>query len=81
LDEVLRGLGGLKRISPDHPVRKVVFWVVTVLTSPFLLLGVLLFAFGSDSGDRVGGIILLAVFGPVMFFLRRWAWPRPAITS
>lgn len=77
LDDVLHGLGGLKRTSPSHPVRKVVFWVVTVLTSPFLLLGVLLFAFGSDLGDHVGGLIVLGILGPAMFFLRRWAWPRP----
>ena len=77
LDDVLHGLGGLPRAVRSHPVRKVVFWVATVLCSPFVLLGTLLFAFGSDVGDHVGGFIFLAALLPALFLLQRWAWPRP----
>lgn len=77
LDEVLRGLGGLPRTVRDHPVRKVAFWVATVLASPFVLIGTLLFAFGEDAGDHVGGFIFLAALLPALYLLQRWAWPRP----
>jgi len=77
LDDVLHRLGGLPRAVRSHPVRKVAFWVATVLCSPFVLLGTLLFAFGSDVGDHVGGFVFLAVLLPTLFLLQRWAWPRP----
>ena len=78
LDDVLHGLGGLPRTVRSHPVRKVAFWVATVLASPFLLLGTLLFAFGEDVGDHVGGFMFLAALLPALYLLRRWAWPRSA---
>jgi hypothetical protein len=77
LDEVLRGLGGLPILVRSHPVRQAVFWVAAVLASPVVLLATLLFAFGSDVGDHVGGFIFLAALLPGLFLLRRWAWPRP----
>jgi len=76
LDDVLQGLGGLPRQVSNHPVRTAVFWVIALLCSPFVLLGVLLLAFGSDAGDRVGGIVLLVLLLPGLFKLRRWAAPR-----
>ena len=76
LDDVLQGLGGLPRPVSNHPVRTAVFWVLALLCSPFVLLGALLLAFGSDAGDRVGGIVFLVVLLPGLFKLRRWAAPR-----
>ena len=76
LDTVLQGLGGLPRTVSNHPVRTAVFWVVALLCSPFVLLGALLLAFGSDAGDRVGGIVFLVLLLPGLFKLRRWAAPR-----
>lgn len=78
LDDVLHGLGGLPRKAPrSHPMRKAVFWVVAVLSSPFALLGTLLTAFG-DTGDEVSiGLVLLVLTLPGLFGLWRWAWPRP----
>jgi hypothetical protein len=78
LDEVLRGLGGLPRTAArSHPVRKVAFWVVAVISSPFVFLGSTLTAFG-DTGDEIGiGLVLLVLTLPGLFGLWRWAWPRP----
>lgn len=76
LDAALEGLGGLQRPVRNHPVRKVLFWVASMLFSPFVLLGSLLLAFGTDAGDRLGGVAFLAVLLPPLFGLWRWAWPR-----
>lgn len=77
LDDVLQGLGGLPRkAARSHPLRKAVFWAVGVISSPFVLLGSLLTAFG-DTGDEIGfGIVLLVLTVPGLFGLWRWAWPR-----
>lgn len=77
LDDVLAGLGGLPEPAHERrPVRTVIFWGMTVLTSPFLLLSGGLLAFGSDLDDRVIGIVLLVLFLPGLLALRRWAHPR-----
>ncbi len=76
LDDALAGLGAMERNRPDHTARKVVFWMVAVPCAPFVLLGALLLAFGSDLGDHVGGLAFLAVLLPLLFLVRRWAWPR-----
>ncbi|HET9498938.1 MAG TPA: DUF1707 domain-containing protein [Marmoricola sp.] len=79
LDQALRGLGlsALGPVQPPHhPVRKVLFWFATVITSPFLLLGTALTVFGDDVDDHVGGIVMLVLFLPGLLALRRWAWPK-----
>lgn len=76
LDGVLQGLGGLRRPASSHPVRRALFWVVAVLSSPFLLFGGLLLAGGSDADDRIAGIVFLILLLPGLLALRRWAWPR-----
>lgn len=77
LDGALQGLGGLPRVrTRTHPARKVLFWVVAVLSSPFVLMGSMLTAFGSDTDDLVVGLVLLALTLPGLFGLWRWAWPR-----
>ena len=77
LDIALVGLGGLRREAGRHPVRAVVFWLATVLLSPFLLFGSLFVLFGDDAGDRVVGLVFLALTAPPLFGLWRWARPRP----
>lgn len=76
LDGVLEGLGGMRREVRVHVVRRIVFGVVAFLCSPVVFIGVMLLAFGTDVGDRVAGIVALAMLLPGLFALRRWAWPR-----
>lgn len=76
LDEVLQGLGGLRREVRSQPVKKAVFWVVGAISSPFVLLGALFLAFGTDLGDRFFGLVVLVLLLPGLLALRRWAWPR-----
>ncbi len=75
LDAVLQGLGGLQRPVRSRPVQRAVFWVMVVLSSPFVLVGAMLLAFGSDVGDRVAGVVFLTLLLPGLFALRRWAAP------
>lgn len=76
LDQVLTGLQVPAAPAQTHAARKVLFWIVTVVTSPFLLMGFGLLMAGSDGGDRVFGLVLLMLFAPGLFALNRWAWPR-----
>lgn len=75
LDEVLTGLLVPTAPEDNRAARKVLFWMVTVITSPFLLMGLGLLIAGQDLGDRVFGIVFLVLFGPGLFALQRWAWP------
>lgn len=52
------------------------FWVATVVLSPFLLFGTLLVLFGSDLDDHVAGLVFLALTAPLLFGLWRWSRPR-----
>jgi hypothetical protein len=74
--ELDAALEGLRRPVANHPVRKAMFWVVGVMMSPFLLMGTLLFLFGNDAGDHLGGLFFLVLLLPGLLALRRWAWPR-----
>ena len=83
LDALLAGLERLDRRRPRSGrqvavrlLRRVGFVVVALPLSVLILFGVLLFGFGSDGGDRFGGLILLVLFGPALVALYRWAWPH-----
>lgn len=84
LDRALAGLGALRHpalwaAAPDVPVRagrRILFWVVGVVTFPFLFFGAMLLFFGSDGGDRVAGIVMLTLFLPGFIALYRWAHPH-----
>lgn len=78
LDQVLVGLHAPAAPAPTHGARKLLFWAVTVMTSPFLMLGLGLTLGGSDGGDRIFGIILLGLFAPGLYALHRRAWPATA---
>ena len=81
LQQVLAGLHTPAAPVRSHPARKVLFWFVTVITSPFLLLGAGMLLGGSDAGSRIFGIVLLVLFAPGLFALQRWAHPRAARTG
>ena len=75
LDQALEGLDVVEEPARTHVARKVLFWLVTVVTSPFLLIGAGLLLAGADGGDRIFGIVLLTLFAPGLYALQRWAWP------
>ena len=73
---MLDGLGGLRGPAlpaTRHPVRAVVFWVATVFLSPFLLLGTLLVLFGTDVGDHVAGLVVVALAAAPLLGVWRWS--------
>lgn len=83
LEDVLAGLTGpgsslIWATRADRGILpRVVFWVVGLFTSPFVLAGTMFLMFGSDVGDHVFGIVLLTIFLPGLIALYRWAHPRP----
>ena len=76
LDAVLAGLEVPEGPTPARLGSKLLFWAVTVLTSPFLMMGAGLLLAGQDGGDRVCGLVLLALFAPGLYALQRRAWPE-----
>lgn len=82
LADVLAGLADLGSPVPWQARReqgivpRLVFWIVGLLTSPFVLLGSMLVLFGEDGGSKVFGLVLLVVFLPGLIALYRWAHPR-----
>jgi hypothetical protein len=58
-------------------VPRIVFWLVALLTSPILFFGTIFLLFGDGFGERVFGIVMLALFLPGPVALYRWAHPRP----
>lgn len=82
LEDVLTGLKGLESQTTWSAVPqrgllpRLVFWVVGLFTSPFILMGSGMLLFGSDGGDRVFGIVVLTLFLPGLIALYRWAHPR-----
>ncbi|MBD3947244.1 DUF1707 SHOCT-like domain-containing protein [Nocardioides ganghwensis] len=82
LEDVLAGLTptGTSALWAQRPQRgflpRLVFWIVGLLTSPFVLGGSLFVLFGEGVGERVFGIVLLVVFLPGLIALYRWAHPR-----
>ncbi|GAA1439068.1 hypothetical protein GCM10009641_45900 [Mycobacterium cookii] len=82
LEDVLAGLHGMagsalwNTPAPRGVLPRLVFWVVGLLTAPFVLLGGGLLLFGEGFGERIGGIIVLTLFLPGLVALYRWAHPR-----
>lgn len=64
-------------VRPDRGILpRIIFWVVGLLTSPLLLVGLMALLFGSDLGDRVFGVVMLTLFLPAPIALYRRARPR-----
>ena len=87
LEDVLAGLAGpgspllgnpgvRNPRAPRGLAARVMFWVVGFFTSPFIFVGTMFLLFGSDTGDRVFGIVMLVLFLPGLIALYRWAHPR-----
>ncbi len=82
LEDVLAGLteSGAPLAWTSRPDRgvlpRIIFWVVGLLASPFLFIGAVALLFGSDLGDRVFGLVVLALVLPGPIALYRWAHPR-----
>lgn len=82
LEDVLAGLDHTGAhltwtVRPDRGILpRIIFWVVGLLSSPLLLVGLMALLFGSDLGDRVFGIVMLVLFLPGPIALYRWAHPR-----
>ena len=82
LDGVLDGLAGPGSSArwtgrpPRGLVPRLLFWVVGLVTAPFVLAGSMFVLLGSDLDDRVFGTVLLVIFLPGLIALYRWAHPR-----
>lgn len=82
LEDVLAGLDGMAASAPWNvrPERgllpRLAFWIVGLFTAPFVLMGSGLLLFGSGTGERIGGIVVLTLFLPGLIALYRWAHPR-----
>ncbi len=82
LEDVLAGLAqpGSPLMWATRPDRgllpRAVFWVVGLLTSPFVFIGMIALLFGSGVGEKVFGIVMLTIFLPGLIALYRWAHPR-----
>jgi hypothetical protein len=82
LEDVLAGLtpSGTSTIWAQRPERgflpRLAFWVVGILTSPFVLGGSMMVLFGDGFGLKVFGLVLLVIFLPGLIALYRWGHPR-----
>lgn len=82
LDDVLEGLTPGASSTPWTPRRergflpRLVFWVVGLLTAPFVLVGSGFTLFGDWGGEKIFGLVLLVIFLPGLIALYRWAHPR-----
>lgn len=82
LEDVLHGLVGSRSSAAWAPrterglLPRVVFWVVGLLTAPFVLVGSGFTLFGDWGGEKIFGLVLLVIFLPGLIALYRWAHPR-----
>lgn len=83
LEDVMVGLEppattSYRPVLPGRPLPqrsvlpRLVFWLVGLLTAPFILVGSLLVL----SGESVFGLVLVLLFLPGLVALYRWAHPR-----
>jgi hypothetical protein len=82
LEDVLAGLvtpgsSTLWSPAPDRGILpRLTFWIVGLVTSPFVFVGAMLLLFGSGFGSKIFGIVMLTLFLPGLIALYRWAHPR-----
>lgn len=83
LEDVMVGLEqpattAYRPVMPGHPLPqrsilpRLVFWLVGLVTAPFILAGSVLVL----GGESVFGVVLLLLFLPGLIALYRWAHPR-----
>lgn len=75
LDRVLAGLRTAARGSGKSPVRFLAAGAMTLLASPFLLIGLLALLAGDGPGEWIFGLVFLGVSVPGVLLVWRWAWP------
>lgn len=82
LEDVLAGLlpTGTTSIWTQRPQRgllpRLVFWIVGIMTAPFVFVGTMMTLFGTDGSTRIFGVVLVVLFLPGLVALYRWAHPR-----
>ena len=83
LEDVMVGLeppaaASYRPVVPGHPLPqrsvlpRLVFWLVGLLTAPFILVGSVLVL----SGESIFGLVLVLLFLPGLIALYRWSHPR-----
>lgn len=72
-------LGNPRVRNPRVPrglAARLMFWVVGFFTAPFIFFGTMFLLLGSNTPERVVGIVMLVLFLPGLIALYRWAHPR-----
>jgi len=82
LEDVLAGLtpSRTSALWTQRPERgllpRLLFWIVGLVTAPFVFVGSMMLLFGTDGSTRIFGIVLVVLFLPGLIALYRWAHPR-----
>ena len=66
---------GRRRAQGDL-LPRVLFWLVGLVSAPFILVGGGLVLFGDGAGEWIFGIVMLLLFLPGLVALYRWGHPR-----
>jgi Domain of unknown function (DUF1707) len=62
--------------APTRAFARVLFWVVGLFTSPFILGGGAMVLFGDEPSTSIFGLVMLLLFLPGLIALYRWGHPR-----
>ena len=75
LEQVLAGLRTTVPHSGKSPARFIAAGAMTLLASPFLLIGLVALLAGDSLGEWIFGLVFLGVSLPGVLLVWRWAWP------
>lgn len=75
LEQVLAGLRTRATGSDKSPARFIAAGAMTLLASPFLLIGLIALLAGDGLGEWIFGLVFLGVSVPGVLLVWRWAWP------
>ena len=67
---------GGRRPSQLDVLPRVLFWLVGLVSAPFILVGGGFVLFGDGPGEWIFGIVMLLLFLPGLVALYRWGHPR-----
>ena len=87
LEDVMAGLEpaattSYRPVVPGHPLPersvlpRLLFWLVGLVSSPFILVGGGMVLFADEPSTLVFGLVMLTLFLPGLVALYRWAHPR-----
>ena len=68
-------------VHGDLTLRRLAFQVCICVISPFIFFGAMIMMLGTNFGDRIVGIVMLAMLLPVPIRLSRRAHPKAARTQ